>query len=125
MEPTTAAAAMAGWKPARMRSGITVGPTEATRPEVEGIAIEMKETTSMQAGRRRSPSLRSGFVRSATRCTSHFVSATTEAKPIAEQIAMMSEPFVIDLSNCLKAIIGSSERTAIRRPAVRRTRRVS
>ena len=40
-------------------------------------------------------------------------------------IAMMSEEFVIDLSNCTKAVSGSSESTAIRRPAAMRTSRVS
>ena len=50
---------------------------------------------------------------------------TTAAKPIAEQIEMMSPPFVIDLSNCLKAAMGSSAMTAIRKPAVRRTSLVS
>lgn len=64
-------------------------------------------------------------MRSATRCTSHFVSETTLAKPIAEQMAMMRVAFVIDLSNCLKAIIGSSESSAIKIPAESRTRRVS
>ena len=40
-------------------------------------------------------------------------------------IAMMSEEFVIDLSNCTKAVSGSSESTAIRRPAAMSTSRVS
>ena len=44
---------------------------------------------------------------------------------MAEQIAMMSEAFVIDLSNCLKAIIGSSEMSAMSRPEASSTRRVS
>ena len=89
------------------------------------MAIEISDTTSMQAGKSMRPSFLSGFVRSATRCTSHFVSETTLAKPIAEQMAMMRVAFVIDLSNCLKAIIGSSESSAIKIPAESRTRRVS
>ena len=38
---------------------------------------------------------------------------------------MMRVAFVIDLSNCLNAVIGSSESNAIKIPAESRTRRVS
>lgn len=67
VEQTIAAAAMAGWKPARIRIGIIEGPTAAQSPAVEGIATEQRPVTIMQAGSSRKPSLRSGRVRSATR----------------------------------------------------------
>ena len=79
----------------------------------------------MVQGRSRMPNLLSGFVRRLTRWRSHFVSVMTAAKPIEEQITMMSEPFVIDLSNCWKAAYGSSERSVIKRPEVSNTNRVS
>ena len=53
------------------------------------MAIEFSDTTSMQAGKSMRPSFLSGFVSSATRCTSHFVRETTLAKPIAEQMAKL------------------------------------
>jgi hypothetical protein len=54
-----------------------------------------------------------------------LVREITAAKPSAEQMAMIRLPFVIDLSNCLKAIIGCNEMKAITKPEVSRTRRVS
>ena len=116
---------MAGRKPARTIRVTIVGPTAAHRPAKEEMATEMKPVTSMQQGSSRTPSVRRGFVNSDTRWRSHFVSDMTPAKPIDEQMAMMSEAEVIDLSNCLKAAIGSTARSAMMRPDVRRTRRVS
>lgn len=98
--PTTAAAAIAGLKPARIISGISVGPTAAQQPAVDGIAMETKPVTAQQAGRRKMPNRFNGFVNKETKCTSHLVIDTTPAKPIAEQIAMISVAAVIDLSNC-------------------------
>lgn len=46
------------------------------------------------------PNRFNGFVNKETKCTSHLVIDTTPAKPIAEQIAMISVAAVIDLSNC-------------------------
>ena len=66
-----------------------------------------------------------GFVRSETRCRSHFVMFITRAKPMAEQITMMSEALVIDLSNCWKAAIGLSDSRHMTKPEERSTRRVS
>jgi hypothetical protein len=50
---------------------------------------------------------------------------TQAAKPIDEQIEMMSAEFVIDLSNCWKAAIGFIDRQHIARPAISRTSFVS
>ena len=125
MQAPTEAAAMLGRKPARTRIGIIVGATEADRPAIDGMAVAMMLVTTMQAGRSSRPRRFRGAVSRRTRCTSHFVTEMTPAKPMAEQIAMMSEAFVIDLSNCLKAIIGSSEMSAMSRPEASSTRRVS
>ena len=102
-----------------------VGPTAATHPAVEGSATATMPVTIMQAGKRKTPNFLSGFTRRATRCTSHFVTVTTPAKPNAEQIAMMRFGFVIDLSNCRKAAIGSPDNKAITNPATKSTSRVS
>ena len=85
----------------------------------------MMLVTAMQAGNKKRPNFFKGFVNRRTRCTSHFVIEITAAKPMAEQMAMMSELFVIDLSNCLKAIIGCREIRAITKPETKSTRRVS
>ena len=98
--PTMQAAAAAGLKPARTRSGMSVGAMAAQQPAVDGMAIATMPVTIEHAGKSRIPMRRSGFVSRATRCRSHFVSETTAAKPMAEQIAMMSAPLVMDLSNC-------------------------
>ena len=66
-----------------------------------------------------------GRIKSTTKCTSHFVREITAAKPKAEQIAIIKLPLVMDLSNCWKAIMGFIDTMAKRKPAVRRTRRVS
>ncbi len=44
---------------------------------------------------------------------------------MAEQMAMMSEPFVMEASNCWKATIGLREKSAMARPAVMSTSLVS
>ena len=67
----------------------------------------------------------SGFTRRPTKCTSHRVAATTAAKPIDEQIDVMSDPFVMLAMKALSATLGAPERIAITRPAVKRMRRVS
>ena len=67
VEQTIAAAAIAGLKPARIKIGIKDGPTAAQRPAVEGIATAQKLVTTLQAGRRNTPSLRSGLVSRATK----------------------------------------------------------
>ena len=65
--PATAAAAMAGRKPARTIRVTIVGPTAAQRPAKDEMATEMKPVTIMQQGRSRTPSVRRGFVKSDTR----------------------------------------------------------
>lgn len=125
MQAATEAAAAAGRKPARTKIGISVGPTAADSPPMVGMAAAKALVTTILAGSKRMPSLRRGFVKSVTRCLSQPVSEITAAKPIAEQMAIMRLEFVIDLSNCLKAVNGSSDRIAIKKPALKRTRRVS
>ena len=121
----TAAAAVAGRKPARTMIGMIVGPTDAQRPAIEGMAVAMTLVTAIHAGKRKIPMRFKGWVRRRTRCASHLVTEITAAKPMAEQMAMMRLPLVMDLSNCLKAIIGSRLRSAITRPETKSTRRVS
>ena len=106
-------------------SGISVGATAAAQPAVEGMAIETIPVTTAQAGSRKIPIFLSGLISRATKCTSHLVYEITAAKPIAEQMAMMSAGFVIDLSNCWKAIMGFIEMSAMTKPEVSRTKRVS
>ena len=53
------------------------------------------------------------------------VICTTKAKPIAEQIAMISPLFVIDFANAFKPCIGSKDKQVIRKPEANRTKRVS
>ena len=79
----------------------------------------------MLAGKRKIPMLRNGFIKRATNWTSHFVREITPAKPMAEQMAIINEALVIDLSNCWKAVSGSSEAMAIIKPAAINTIRVS
>lgn len=125
VDATIAVAAMTGRKPARIKIGIIEGPTAAQRPAVEGMATAQRLVTNMQAGKSKTPNLRSGRVKRATKCTSHLVKETAAANPMAEQIAMINELFVMDLSNCWKATIGFNEHKAIIRPALIKTNLVS
>ena len=97
----------------------------AQSPASEPMASDAMPVTIMQQGSSMMPSFFSGFVSSETRCRSHFVIVMQAAKPMDEQIEMMRDDVVIDLSNCLKAAIGSSEMQHMARPATSRTRRVS
>ena len=67
------------------------------------MAIETIPVTIIQHGNKKIPSLFKGFVKSETKCKSHFVMFMTPAKPIAEQITMINELLVMDLSNCWNA----------------------
>ena len=71
----------------------------AHNPASDPIAKDAIPVTIMQQGSKKIPSLFKGFVRRLTRCRSHFVIVTQAAKPIEEQIEIMSAPVVIDLSN--------------------------
>ena len=79
----------------------------------------------MQHGKSKSPNLFKGFVKRETKCRSHLVRFIVAAKPIDEQITMISELLVIDLSNCAKAAIGSKDRMVMIKPDVKSTKRVS
>ena len=125
VEAITVQAAIAGRKPARIMSAQIVGPMAAHMPAKDEIAMDTTPVTIMQQGRSAMPRRLSGFVRSLTRCRSHPVIFITRAKPIAEQTTTMSEALVIDLSNCLKAAIGSSASRHIAKPEVRSTKRFS
>ena len=119
------AAAIAGRKPARIIKATIVGPIAAYIPEREEIAKEVMPVTIMQHGRSKRPSLFRGFVKRETKCRSHLVKFIVAAKPIDEQITMISELLVIDLSNCSKAAIGSRDRMVMIKPDVKSTKRVS
>ena len=65
--PTTAAAATAGLKPALIINGISVGPTAAQQPAVEGIAMETRPVTAQHAGSKKIPNCFKGFVNKETK----------------------------------------------------------
>ena len=119
------AAAIAGRKPARIINATMVGPIAAHIPEREEIAREVIPVTIMQQGKSKMPNLFKGFVKRETKCKSHLVKFIVAAKPIDEQITMISELLVIDLSNCSNAAIGSKERMVMIKPDVKSTKRVS
>ena len=89
------------------------------------MAKEVMPVTIMQQGNSKSPNLFKGLVNKDTKCRSHLVRFIVAAKPIDEQITMMSELLVIDLSNCAKAAIGSKDRMVMIKPEVKSTKRVS
>ena len=72
------------------------------------MAKEVMPVTIMQHGRSKRPNLFRGFVKRETKCRSHLVKFIVAAKPIDEQITMISELLVIDLSNCSKPYVTST-----------------
>ena len=97
----------------------------AAEPAALGPATATQLATSMQAGRRKTPRRPSGLTQELTSCTSQRVIEIAAAKPMDEQIDMMSDPRVMLFAKALSAAIGSSESVAIRRPEAKSTRRVS
>ena len=79
----------------------------------------------MQKGSRKRPSFPRGLTISPTKCTSQRVIAITAAKPSDEQIEVMRLPLVILAMKAFKAVSGAPAKSAITRPEVKSTRRVS
>ena len=106
-------------------SGIIVGPRAAAQPAADGMAMATQEAMSMQKGRRKMPRRPSGFTIRPTKCTSQRVMAMTAAKPIDEQMAVMSDLFVMLATKAPRAVCGERAKSAITKPATKSTRRVS
>ena len=129
MEPKVpakiAAPAVAGRTPALFNTGIRVAPTAAAHPAAEGIAILIKNVITVATGIRKNFNPPNGLVSKCTKWVSHWVYFITYAKPILEQIAIISPADVILLANASNAPIGLSVSSDINKPTPISTVRVS